>query len=463
MQPAAARTARSHSEATAQQQLPTRIKRDEIAAAASADFFRDSLAKRRRVVQFSQSSQEDSDNDSDSGTSSEEEEEEFCPSFSQMVPFSQQTEADAAAMKGAMLVMSQHAEDDEEEQEKQPEEDEDDEGEEEAASDLQPVHDDEPAAEAEEPLSQRVVTFSQRSPEELPTFRISDLPEAGRSTADALPAPTPFTVGREATEAEGNGSCPSGAAAPGPAGFTAAERRAWPNARLLDFNAPSGAPEEIRAWLRTIARKQLQKLAKSLRVDSRQPSDEVRQAVGDVLCARATAAADAEAEAISLSQRERTPVASHQVWLRPVQSSSTYSRDDSEQAAAFPVGMEIILGRGRFGVSCEQVSRCQARLETSFQPTSSDEATSSTDGPNDATVSASEQVSVWLSVIGRYDCLRVVRAHHAFNPPGSCECRKKSLRPSQGDRIQLFHGTLSQGVFLLLHSTPTSTPFLGRF
>ena len=61
---------------------------------AAAEFFRDSLAKRRKVVSFSQSSQ----SQSSQGSSEEEEdgsgsssEEEFCPAFSQLVPYIQQT------------------------------------------------------------------------------------------------------------------------------------------------------------------------------------------------------------------------------------------------------------------------------------------------------------------------------------------------------------------------------------
>eukprot|EP01046_Picozoa_sp_COSAG06_P109455 COSAG06_NODE_55925_length_287_cov_0.819149_1_plen_95_part_11 len=51
-QPTVARTARSHAEVVAakQQQQQSR----------GADFFRDSLAKRRKIVSFSQSSQDDS-------------------------------------------------------------------------------------------------------------------------------------------------------------------------------------------------------------------------------------------------------------------------------------------------------------------------------------------------------------------------------------------------------------------
>ena len=369
---------------------------------SGCEFFRDSLAKRRKVVSFSQSSQsqDSSDEEDASGSSSEEE---FSPAFSQLVPYSQQTLSQDHA---ALLVMaSQQQADTIEEHESEASDD---------GEDSNTVS----GAEGERTLQSS--SSQPRAQAELPpsaaTPRTAAKPNAG---ADAIAPPSASAV-KEVLET---------------AGFTASNRQTWPNTRLLDCAIPS--PDGVKAWLHTVARRQLQVLAKSLRLDARRPTDELRREVHEVFFPTTNFA--------SRCTGNGSTVPSHKVWLRAATNagfSSTVGTDGtgrgasdlpSEAVGGFPVGTEIILGRGRFGVTCEKVSRCHARLETSFSSTRSARAEQSCPAPG---------VEVWLSVMGRYDCLRVVRdalgSPHLENSGNSQELG--NIRPTAGDRIQLFHG-----------------------
>ncbi len=149
-------------------------------------------------------------------------------------------------------------------------------------------------------------------------------------------------------------------------------------------------------------RRQLQRLAKTLRLDPRDPSERLRDAIGGVLGGGDTAQA-----AGSPGQP-----ANRQLLLRAVGGCSG-GPPSQQEPVRVPTGMELILGRGRFGVTCQQVSRCQARLEV---------------------LAATDPPRVELTILGRWECVRVVRAAHLPTAsPGS-------LRPGKGERLQLFHG-----------------------